>query len=560
MSKPATHCHETSADSFGVVYISLLEAFQQRARDPEFLARVRRQAVGRPLPDCARRAGLHEQALDLVAALWSALLDDCRVGIAIAEGDTGREVRFFGFLRYRIAPDRSWIQAFLVSENGEQPEPVDIGSPLPTWRWVARAVQRHRGLAASLSACRHINRSPMPAGSEDSAEDPDARRDRVWDWAVACIEKLVRQQVDVRVLRRQLREALDLDASLLALARRARTNQVNDVGSDWYSTCGRFRYHLERVADKAPALLPALGWMIRHGQLVVDSAPLAMLKFNFEMLGASKLEWRRLLRDAARPVRRLRASEADADAPDLLMLLLVWTRLHRGLADGDRLPVAMWEMILRTCAGGLGERVKPLLSWPLRPELMRAGIERARAMAAAGRYDEFLRLEWARVVSWAADYRNEGIRPRQRSWNSALRAAADAERAVRAWARGCDDSAWESVVTDFEHGGLRARALVTPSDLVKEAIAMRHCADSYLLSCSGGDVRLFRVEDVTTGKHIATIALRLVTFFPPAFQWSLDQAKGFANRPPPPEVFALGSELAAEYERRVASSPTACGC
>jgi hypothetical protein len=89
---------------------------------------------------------------------------------------------------------------------------------------------------------------------------------------------------------------------------------------------------------------------------------------------------------------------------------------------------------------------------------MRAGIERARAMAAVGRYDEFLRFEWARVVSWAADYRNEGIRPRQRSWNSALRAAADAERAVRAWARGCDDGAWESVVTDFEHGGLRARA------------------------------------------------------------------------------------------------------
>jgi hypothetical protein len=55
MSKPATHCHETSAEPFGVVNVSFLDAFQQRARDPEFLARVRRRAAGVRCPTA--RAG-----------------------------------------------------------------------------------------------------------------------------------------------------------------------------------------------------------------------------------------------------------------------------------------------------------------------------------------------------------------------------------------------------------------------------------------------------------------------------------------------------------------------
>jgi hypothetical protein len=559
MSKLSAHRHATSAESTVVVCVSVLQAFPQCVRDPAFLALVRKHAAGRPLPDGARRPSLRAQALDLVAALWSALLDDCRVGIAIEDGVEGREVRFVGFLRYRLAPDRSWVRAALVGEPAERSESVDIGSPLPTWRWVAHALRRHRGLAEPMRASILIERSPMPVAA-DPAEESDAVLERIWHWAVACIEKLVRQQVDVRVLRRQLQDALDLDVGLLALARRVRIEQVNDVISDWYSTCGRFRHHLERVADKAPALLPVLGWLIRGNCLSLDNAPLAMLKVHFEALGASKQEWRRLLREPARPVTRLRTRGVAADALDLPLLMLVWTRLHRGLSDGDRLPIAMWETILRTCAGPLGERVKPLLSWPLRPELMRAGIERARAMAAAGLYDEFLRLEWSRVVAWAADYRNEGLRPRQRSWSSALRAAADVERAVRAWARGCDEYPWESVVADFEHGGLRARALITASDIVNEAIAMRHCADSYLLSCSSGESRLFRVEVVATGKHVATIALRRCRSSPPTDVWSLEQAKGFANQPPPPEIIALGGELVAEYQRRSAAVPIAFGC
>jgi hypothetical protein len=283
---------------------------------------------------------------------------------------------------------------------------------------------------------------------------------------------------------------------------------------------------------------------------VPKSAPLSTLKFIFTGLEATPREWRRLLRDPARPVWRQYPRglvEGARAAPELLVL---WARLHRGMPIDQSLPIAMWETILRTCRGGPDQCARVLLSWPMRPELMRAGIERARAMMAAGRYREFLQDEWARVVAWAADYRSEGIHLRHRSWTRALRAAADAERSARAWARQCDDSPWESLVGVLEHGDLRARALVKPSDLVDEAIALRHCADSYVLACSSGEARLFRVEVAATGRHVATIALRRLPVLPPSTTWTFEQAKGFANQSPPRGTLELAGALVMEYRRR----------
>lgn len=532
MSKITGHNHRDSSILHGTRFVSLLPAFTSFTRAPAFLESVRRRASGRPLPRNACTPLIRVLALDLVSAMWSTLLDVCDAGIEIRDGDGVRELRVFGFLRYRISADRKWVRAWIAGDCGDRPENVEVGSPLPSWRWVATALQSHR--------CRLLE----PFAALPTARD--AGMDAIWDWAVASVQGLARRHIDWRTMRVRLREAFDLDPGLLALARRARPEPFNDVTSDWYSTCGDFRHHLERVADKAPSMLRALGLLIRRHELNQRDAPLATLKRHFEHLGAKPQEWRSLLKDCGRPVWRMPNGWRPEGSLDFLRMMLVWTRLHRGLAAGDRLPHAMWETILRTCAGPMGENVSPLLKWRLQPRLVQAAIQRARAMAAAGRFDEFLQAEWTRVVAWIADYRDEGIHPTQRAWKSALRGASDAERSVRAWARGCDICSWESRVEEFESRGLRARALTTPSAVIEEAISMRHCADSHLIACSTGKVRLFRVDDMATGKHVATIALRSDQHLGPAPSWELDQARGFANQPPSAAVLDLGNILARE--------------
>lgn len=541
MTKITGHNHRDSSTMHGTRFVSLLPAFASFTRAPGFLESVRRRASGRPLPRNACTPLIRVLALDLVSAMWSTLLDVCDAGIEIRDSDGVRELRVFGFLRYRISADRKWVRAWIAGDSGDQPENVDVGSPLPSWRWVATALQRHRRRLLEPFAA-------LPGAATSTTQDDS--RDAIWDWAVACVQGLARRHVDRRTMRATLRAAFDLDPGLLTLARRARPEPINDVTSDWYSACGDFRHHLERVAEKAPPMLRALGLLIARRLVRQQDAPLATLKRHFELLGAKPNEWRSLLKDCGRPVWRVPNRWRAKGRLDVLQLMLVWTRLHRGLAARDRLPHAMWETILRTCAGPLGENVSPLLKWRLQPRLVEAAIQRARVMAAAGRFDEFLQAEWTRVVAWIADYRDEGIQPRQRSWKSALRAASDAERSVRAWARGCDNSAWESRVEAFESRGLRARALTTPSAVIEEAISMRHCADSHLIACSNGKMRLFRVDDLATGKHVATIALRSDRNPGSAPSWELDQARGFANQPPSAAVLDLANVLAREYRRR----------
>lgn len=544
MSKAAVMTRAPLAPQVARV-VSLLTVFPPHTREPAFLAIVRKIATGRPLPIEVRSPSLRSLALDLSAALWTALMDDFRTGIEIRDDADGREVRLLGFLLYRLTPDRSEIRATRERENGEAPELVDIGSPLPTWLWVAEVLRRHRRLLEPVRCLLEAQGCVGPS-VEASAEPADA----VWNWAADCIERLVRQHIDHRTLRRLLHQALDLDPSLLMLARRARVDQTLDVTTDWYNACGEFRLHLERVADRAPALLRALGWLIACKHLVRQWAPLALLKFFFKGLEATPQDWRRLLRDPARPVWRQYPRGPLEGARSALELLVLWARLHRGIPVGQSLPADMWEIILRTCRGGPDRCARTLSDWAMPPALIRAGLRRARAMVAAGRFPEFLHQEWARVVAWVADYRNEGVHARYRSWNRALHAAADAERRVRAWARECDEYAWESLVAEFEHAGLRARALVTASDLVEESIAMRHCADSFILECSSGHMRLFRVEELATSKHLATISLARSRELRAAADWRPEQVRGFANRTASPVEVSLAEALAAEYQRR----------
>lgn len=544
MTRPAVSDHFPLALGTAT-NVSVLTAFPEQTRKPEFLDIVRRRAAGRPLPIEARPPGLRSLALDLVAALWAALLRDCRKAIEIREGVDGREVRFFGFLRYRVAPDRSSVHATRTRGPGEEAELVDVGSPLPTWLWVGEVLRRHYRLLEPVRDLLDARSTPRTG-----ADGEMYLAGEVWNWALACIESLVRQQIDDRSLRRQLRAALDLDPALLSLARRARVNQALDVRSDWYTACGEYRVHLERVADKAPALLRALGWLIASGHLVRQWAPLALLKFFFKGLEATPQDWRRLLRDPARPVWRQYPRGPVEGAKGALELLVLWARLHRGIPVGQSLPSAMWEIILRTCRGGPDRCARALADWTMPPALIRAGLRRAQTMMATGRFPEFLHHEWARVVAWVADFRNEGVHAYYRSWNRALRAAADAERKVRAWARECDEYPWGSLVAEFEHAGLRARALVKASDLVEESIAMRHCADSFVLECSSGHLRLFRVEELATGKHLATISLARSRDLRADPDWRPDQVRRFANRTASPVEVCLAEALAAEYRRR----------
>ncbi|MEZ5608116.1 MAG: PcfJ domain-containing protein [Burkholderiaceae bacterium] len=95
----------------------------------------------------------------------------------------------------------------------------------------------------------------------------------------------------------------------------------------------------------------------------------------------------------------------------------------------------------------------------------------------------------------------------------------------------------------IEHDELEIVALTSAAQILEEALAMRHCAGSYVDRCASGSYILLSVRRKDTGKRLATVGL----------QWAdgalqLHQMTGFANALVPPPIAAFAQQAVASMK------------
>lgn len=73
--------------------------------------------------------------------------------------------------------------------------------------------------------------------------------------------------------------------------------------------------------------------------------------------------------------------------------------------------------------------------------------------------------------------------------------------------------------------------LLSPNAMLKEAIAMHNCADSYISRCMKGNELLLSLRDRISGRRVA-----LASFVRRGTHWSLDEVAGPCNKPVQPSV------------------------
>ena len=93
------------------------------------------------------------------------------------------------------------------------------------------------------------------------------------------------------------------------------------------------------------------------------------------------------------------------------------------------------------------------------------------------------------------------------------------------WALWIQAALWDSA------SKLAVVPLLSPNAMLKEAIAMHNCADSYIGRCMKGNELLLSLRDRISGRRVA-----LASLVRRGNHWSLDEVAGPCNEPVQPSV------------------------
>jgi hypothetical protein len=494
---------------------------------------VARWASGLPVPAVFSNAGLARPLREAVAPLWEAFLARFRQGLRIEAGNPGRVVVHCDSIRYELAPCGSVHARMPRPGSGYEPISVEIGTPFPHWQWVHVLAKREPEAVAPLMQSIQVHRlaGMAPAIARTGGLEPHAL-----EWLARIIEGLARRCIDGIRMREHLRAALAVDRRLLHAARLAlpRRNKDFDLASPWWNACIKHREAMLELQARAPGLLPIFGQLVGLGVIVEPLRDVATLRETI-CKQLTPADWKRLAKDSPRPVwgmyhaRRIRNLEA------LQGFIDGWARLHRGLPEGMRMPLEMFEPLARTCVAPLSDHALPPLRWPGSPRATRQAIEHYLEARACGNGPRFIEEEWGPVVRWAADYTGGG-RKLVSHWSTLRRLAAEDERKLRAALFG---QRWASPLPRFEDAGFQAVAICTGQELVEEAIAMRHCADRFAAECARGDLVVYSVRDSGSSKRRLSVSIAIS-----GDEARLAEVARSLNRQPDEEELAFAKRLA----------------
>jgi hypothetical protein len=526
-----------------IARISLTDCRIARPRRPlpEDLARWVR-TLSPPAPLIA--AGLAPSLRTALLRYWRAFEARLARGIQLRIASGERAVVFAGALVYRIRAGGAPIATGVRDGSGRcRNRDLEVLRPFADGDWVGQVLEAERGLLKDIRRELGDRRRTGAIGARAATGLAHQAR----DWLLAMTARMAHRTWDRRALRARLRAALAIDPELAALARRMRPHAAarSDGTAGWLACVAAQRAAALEMGRVAPALLPLFGMWLSSLALLdrePPAQPLAGLRRFLRDAGAQPADWRLLLTDRARPVWRLVRAGRIRGLADIAGFLADWARLHRGLPPGLRLPSALWEPLCQTGVEGERGLVQPPVRWPFGPDVTAEAIRRWRAAARAGQGADFVAGHFGLLVRWAADYGEAG-RPRLNSWRNAVARARAHDRGRRAAAATAGVAPWKFPRLPALDGPFVAVPLTTPLDLVEEAFALHHCADTRVTDCDTGCTRLYGIRRRDDGARVAT--LQIDWEGGPRYRPQLVEVRGLLNRPVPEPVRAFAQRVVA---------------
>lgn len=458
------------------------------------------------LPEAFRSRALAPVLQQATAQLWMLVEHQLSRGIQLRLLHGHRELHCFGAIRYHVDATGREVTGYLIDIDGKEfSGAVAIERPLFSPAWVDHLV------LPKLSDWRKTLALAIGSLPKELAGEVDASMlcDTGEGWATGVVRTLVARRLNIPALRQLIRNSLNVDQKAIQMARRLGLGrkQIGGVSSTSLRQVSDYLPHLIDVASQAPALL-SLFWLTRRRweKATWGATPLKDLKADFKKREATPEEWRRLCRVPARSVWAQWHAGRINGLKELKDFLAEWARLHRGLPESVSIPTPMWDVISRTHIDADSQVVHPSIRWPCHHRVLLEAIAAFHTAAVLGRSKHFLWGDWARVVRWAANYDELRAISVKRTWRGALASAAVDERRLRALALS-KSLKWSSPIEAFEIDGICVSPLLTPLDLAEEAIAMRHCADTYAQRCAEGKQLLFSLRDAVTAQRRATVSI-----------------------------------------------------
>ena len=477
--------------------------------------------------------------------------------LAVADDGVVRMVTAMQSLRYGYnRRDKSFFAA-LREEDGSwrfvpqsDPNVVIFDTILPHRAWRRRLrYTLHGDLRATL--CRIAG-----PGVGELDHDHRVRLSRLCDHVVEQagaglnVRKRLIARFRTKDVRRQVRDLLNIDPELLALARAARfRGRQHAIEQKWLSFVWQHQDILTRIRVQTPTLLKVVAQHMFQYPTDPDEDPTQACIKTLTINGMSKRSYRLLSRHGDRPFREVIRRFNTGYALDALLLAL---RLTESGHDASIAP----PLFYRVTFFELGRTMTPAA---IRNRLAVLPVRvftqaRNRLALAAGELEaEEIALAYRGIVNWFVTCEPEGHE--QASWDRWVVLAREAEDRRRAT---LEPATWPCALEELRTPEAEVLALATPLALFEEGRALRHCAHSYVAKCQDDQARLFSARMWHQGRvERATIGL-----WREPRGWRIWDIRGPCNRRMGGHWIPLARKVAEAYTRNAGARqlplPIAC--
>jgi hypothetical protein len=364
------------------------------------------------------------------------------------------------------------------------------------------------------------------------------------DWLIQTAWKFLKADLRFQWLRKRgLPEALSLHADLLALATHSRTGARGMVPRSTFNLVWQHEMPFRRVARENPQLLNLLELSLREKTMPHEGDPIAEIRNYFRKSGLSDAAWRYLHRCGSRLF----------DIPIAMstnLSKLPVCKCYLGALEAAGFPPPPAPALLRAwlrCFVIRGEdRLLFTRHWyGMHPTVIRAVLLEGDARRTQPDFADFV-ADAAGVMQWGLEVNLVLNKQQARAGWAWLRRNWIVWQEKRQHMAGQTGRRWQSLLSEHTNGTYKVVPLTSSSALLEEAIAMRHCVDTYESQCVQGIARIFSIRCAETGKRLATLGILAIG----EGAWTIYDFRGTANRPVPAALRELGWTVAQEYSAR----------
>jgi hypothetical protein len=455
-------------------------------------------------------------------------------------GKNHRRVTVFEGLSYAINSDQRYIEADQVINGAYEPCGVafEIGRPLRTRNWILYILE-NLDLANASQRDLFFNATMI----DDFAQ-----------WITDTAYRSLLRDPRFQELRRALPRLFKIPRDIYSIALAARPRPVGPLlNSRTVNIVWRNEQAFRQVARENPHLLPLLlSYIDRYpaNRPVNIMDPVKLIKHGLRESGLSEATWRYLSRHGSRLFR------IPWEVTDGQGLFEVAIRFLEALQSAGLPPPPPPSVVKAFLHGynahcGNNARIGKHFHARVNPVALRAGLleadRRRQAGAVEGFAEEFLGVCW--WSEWASNLLDENQTKAGWQWFvHRWREEEDTKVLIEIY----KPAQWLTRVGRFQMGQLVVVPLQSSEALIRESLAMRNCLHACIDDCESGDLEIYSVRDIGTGKRKGCIGFQFEADGSP----SIADMKGFANTPPRGEVRQAAVELILRLQTAAATMKT----